>query len=1246
MASNSLSQKIKEAANEAKRAPADFSKEHIVVAYTFGGKAGQRILRSEGTDAFGTQIYYDYRTGATKSLEALGRFWGVSGLKETHKADLVNLKVTSTTSNGSAGEGRQPGQGEQHRQSPPGGARSQAPDSTQRQRRAIPPQQPSAPDTTHHNTTPSGPNAPGHAPVQQHAPGQQRNPINTRAPRIPRQPGPAHRQPPLQKPLEGKFTPKASEPKAPFEPPQGRPAGTARTSTLTELSRPMPIFDYFNRYYGGTVHCASVAWGITMSYLCAERGRSAVIFPVSSWKLRDYVTSKKNKEVAALVNPLDIPVRTNKDYYEILANSKGALKPGAVMTLDSGHTYDGKLKNQPTHTMVYIGYDCWADNRNDEEVIFAKYSDVSVRSKDAQEFLSQAAKETKNAISISPADLQAAKNDGAWLQKGKYVLARENGAYVLYDCSSDNMTEFKQLPSLPSNASAAAISKAIKNPWTDVTPADMARIGSLKDGECAIISPQINNRYMFSSLDGGVAKSIQVFGKDVFTGFSSTHPYPVKGLDGKGYMLRREYTAEGNLEIAVYSAPSDVVCYILQKKGGELGISVKTHWFLDRFMWCGGSGVYQVDMGKMPPAKKRAISSSDFQLQSTTAEGFAALLSKTYGVQFEYALNEIIRQNKSIPYPRARVKNISVILAVILPDVKIGRVSGPIELVETPAERKVVRELKGQKPAYTPMDKEEVNIQNAVILRRDAYLKRCGDIDSKYYKMGIMASNVDALKVILYNELFSSPKSLKEEYEQKGFFSDREGKKFKARKNFGINGNALGDVAAKVFAGKENSRIDSWGPFQTNIDYVRKYLEGYHVRKAAGGKAAFLPDAVLGAKRRDELAVLMSAAGASKETLLALRHYEAMPRDKRELVADMLYDFPFALYFANKLFSENKGVVKDQANKTYSDIYSGGARRRVSAGQYYTDTDAEMTSVFAYNRGIIRANIAIFQQNLLLAGQNIAGQAMNSKDTSARAAARELYSKLKGMQVDGLISGRLAGGVMGGIRYTLGGGPLGKASSGRKESATFEVFKAICQIRKIDTFELAGKGYSIKGMGIEEFEGIFGKIGNYKRLVEFFSLPQFSPQDFSTKADPDNEHPYPMLSYKFLKTASEANPHLLTQYLGSYAFYIKPVEEEPRGPTYASATLKLDRYDIVARKESNKINIQYTVPYSPGLGTMRVYNSSGGVAATIFEKARQREGKYFRVSPPLPPGVYAVKYTVGATNVASTIAITHQSPKK
>ena len=128
-------------------------------------------------------------------------------------------------------------------------------------------------------------------------------------------------------------------------------------------------------------------------------------------------------------------------------------------------------------------------------------------------------------------------------------------------------------------------------------------------------------------------------------------------------------------------------------------------------------------------------------------------------------------------------------------------------------------------------------------------------------------------------------------------------------------------------------------------------------------------------------------------------------------------------------------------------------------------------------------------------------------------------------------------------------------------------------------------------MTIDEFAQAFGTMGNYKRTFEFFALPQFTEGEFSSKADKENKHPYPTLNYAFLKSSSESNKKALTDYLSSYMFYIKPVEEEPHGPTYSSANVKLDRYDWAIGKESNKINISYTVPYSPGLGTCLLYTS-------------------------------------------------------
>ena len=62
-------------------------KEHVLATYDFNCKLGRRILRFEGTNEFGVDIYYDYNTKKTGSLDVLAKYLGASNLR-TDKIDL------------------------------------------------------------------------------------------------------------------------------------------------------------------------------------------------------------------------------------------------------------------------------------------------------------------------------------------------------------------------------------------------------------------------------------------------------------------------------------------------------------------------------------------------------------------------------------------------------------------------------------------------------------------------------------------------------------------------------------------------------------------------------------------------------------------------------------------------------------------------------------------------------------------------------------------------------------------------------------------------------------------------------------------------------------------------------------------------------------------------------------------------------------------------------------------------------
>ncbi|MFA6214875.1 MAG: hypothetical protein WC717_06405, partial [Candidatus Micrarchaeia archaeon] len=1027
-----LMRKMQEAAREASTQE-NLSKGHIAVTYLFQGQPGRRILRLEGKAFDGSDLYYDYRTKKVKTVAQFEKYWGVTNISATHTIDLQSLKYSEMPQT----PAQQPAQQTQ----PP---TWQAPWQGQ-----PPPQTPSQP------------------PMQQTP--------------APIQPSPGQNQPPSgQAPLKTDLLPKKTwlELNTPAEPPQGKPAPKRYHSANTEITRSnMPIFSYFNRYYPGTIHCAAIAWGLILPHLLAEEGKAAVIFPVSSWKAKDYV--EKHKEISVLCKNLQISPKTNKELFDLLANTGGRLEKGAIITLDSGHSYEGKRQGDPTHTMVYSGA-AWYDNRTDAKVSTTVFKPGRA-SPDRAEFEKMVYSTSGGKWALSDEEFKQLADEGAWLQKGGFIVERSNGEYWLHLAGLKN-TEFSRLGRVPiledGTANIRQALSIIHDPALTLMPSDIAKINALQDGRTVIVSPEIGGQYQFSSTDGGSQRAIQLFNYDVFKGFAEEGK-TLLGLDGRSYSLRRELDESGKREvISVYSSPSSVVFYSIKRSGASLEVSAKRDLFLEHFSWAKNSGVYQVDFSKMPPAKERIISTGDFGLDKATAEGFAALLSKTYGIQFEYCLNEIMLQN-GISQPRAAYKSLTVQLAVMVPDAAIGRILNvPMEYTETPETKKWWDDFR-KTAEYVPMENREIFDQ--ILWRREEYFRRCAQIDEIFYNTKIPSVNVDALKVILYNEMFSSPRSQSDAAFSGGYYSNRELKKHQSRALFGISGSSFGD-AVESFFGKD-SYIDSWGFFQSSINYVIDYLDG-NKPIDFGGKTSRAPDAALGQERREHLISLLSSTAGNEKAIEALGAWQGagFAEERRETVAGLLEnDMAFALFFVNRLYSENKRILEEQA--------------RLQLGRNYNSTDLEMTACFAYNRGILRANIGIFQQNLLIVAQNLASSLSSKADDESKKASLRISALIGRFAIDGMLG-----------------------SDGK--SVTFDLFKEVCAAKGIVQIESGGKALGLEGMNFSDFHGIFGEPGNYRAFARFFSMPQFRGSDFSNSYDRENAAPYPTLKYNYLSQPS------------------------------------------------------------------------------------------------------------------------------
>lgn len=1162
MPHNRLERKMKDAAIKAAD-PSLLSKEHVVVTYSFNGKQGQRILRCEGENSFsGEKQYYDYHSGKTGTLQSLSRSWGAVNLRVTHSADMVNLKVSKTETLPSNEEAAGPPLLQPPAPPVPDTARTITPPNIsspgQGQGGANAPSSPG-------NSRPLSPGQ-GSPRARQQSPGQQR----TSSPRL----GRRKKDSPIKPSPPDKF-------EIPAELPQGRMAPKKKIDALAELSGDVPFFNkYLQVFYGdGPMRCASGAWGLIMPYLLAEKGKAAVIMPVSTWKLKAQV---KKTGISSLVTERQVSLKTNADFHNLLANKKD-LSPGTVITLDSGHSYDGKCTNDPSHTMVYGGYGLWLDNRTNAEITQNRFSPV-VQEKAWAEFKKRTT--ALAGIYLSDSEMASLSGNGGWLARGHYFVAKEDGEYCLYN-SKSGYTQFQKGREIRApSVSEESLRSALQDKRAIITSTEVSRLNSLRVGESAIINTELGNKLMFSNAPGGRQKAIELFGYDVF---SSPPETPIPGLDGRVYTVRSEISdpKKKTPVLNVYSSPNDIVYHIVTRVPGGFELSSKKNELLEYFSWCGNSGVYDVDFSKMPPAKQRVISSKDFGIEKMTPEGFASLLSQAYGIMFEYAFNEIMRQNPGSS-ARRYVPGLTVSLSVALPEAKLGRILAvPIERIETPTSKKMAEWLKRQ-ASYSSTDEGALKY-TAVLKRRDEFFRRCAEIDSIFRKLDVRAQSVDALKVILFNEMYGSGDKEKWAERVTESYSRRQGFKSLSRNFFGISG-------------QPGYYLDSWGFFQTNINYVLKYLDGYTVKKdKASGKMSEVIYSELGRQRRAEVITKLSGIPGSAESVALLGQWSGagLSERRREVVAQLLEkSMPFAIYFANMLYFENYRICQENADK--------------NLGRNYTSTDHEMTAVFAYNHGIVRANNAIFQQNLLIVAGNLAAQNAKSPDPKKQQAASDIVSILKKFTIDGTL-----------------------AADGYSESATCELFKRVCLLKGIASFQ----GHDPQKMSYRDFSIAFGTPSlpsngyhnNYKDMAAFFKLPQFSGKDFHMKDDPLSASPCPFLKYSYV-SSKEGKLHA-SGYLKSYVFFISPAEAkgEAEGPKYVQ-TLK-------ASSSGGKIKVDYTVPNSPGPITITVKNSKGRLVHKFTEKAEQREGHFQLSTLKQPNGAYIVDYAVGGKHISQVVVV-------
>ena len=226
-------------------------------------------------------------------------------------------------------------------------------------------------------------------------------------------------------------------------------------------------------------------------------------------------------------------------------------------------------------------------------------------------------------------------------------------------------------------------------------------------------------------------------------------------------------------------------------------------------------------------------------------------------------------------------------------------------------------------------------VNMAVSNRWDNYIGRHKDINSLYYRLKIAAENVNPLKLLLFNEYYQSQNTIE----------GRKNEKNIAKWMFGVNG-------------KGSKRIDSWGEFQTNIDYAVRFLSDD--------------------KNRERFISLFRPIGLGSGETDLYAWKKLSPNQKRTAAANhVLSNFGMSLFFANEMYSNN---IADLA-KNAATYWKGGA-----------GADTEVTGIFRYNRSTGQTNIAIFQQNLLIEAENIIKRDPASTNANSL---RELVKKFK-----------------------------------------------------------------------------------------------------------------------------------------------------------------------------------------------------------------------------------------------------------
>ncbi|MCX6769379.1 MAG: hypothetical protein NT051_01725 [Candidatus Micrarchaeota archaeon] len=442
------------------------------------------------------------------------------------------------------------------------------------------------------------------------------------------------------------------------------------------------------------------------------------------------------------------------------------------------------------------------------------------------------------------------------------------------------------------------------------------------------------------------------------------------------------------------------------------------------FKYVENSGAYAPVMENFPKAVERLVSLSDFGLQSETPEKFATLISQTYHIPFEIAFNSIMVQN-NLTDARENVSNLSVQINV--PEIYLGKQNATsadwakAPTINKPDLKTSGMSLKAPMMSISPTILFDVYFKiNGKLkgkytqLRVNDFVKQCKEIDRLGGKFNVDRKDTDGLKVILFNENYSS------------------------------DGVASGRLVEKKIALLTNvNKIHSYGMFQCNIDYARKFLADKNNREAF-------------------IALFQDRLG--NDQIKALNNLNAVGTDEqRKFIADeLLTDLGIGLFFANKLYRQNKSIIVDNARKY--------------VGQGESAYDLEFTTVFCHNRGIERTNTAIFQQNLLITAENMLGQARFSQYHS------QIRGILEGYKIDGSLKGKPIKGVY-------------------PPSKTFELFTLVCKAYGISEISANGGTYFPGSMSLGGFDALFGKNAtaaqggknNYQKMAEFFSLPQFAP---------------------------------------------------------------------------------------------------------------------------------------------------------